>query len=336
MRTSSSSTIARRSRAAPRACAARCRRRRRGRRARAGSGRPGGGRRRPPRTGWRAGCRRSTRSCRAPRRPRRRARRPGWAASSQATCSAARAVLSPRCGRPSGGCALVARCAASRRSPPGPRRTLCPRSETSRRVTRGAAAPAGGRSGDARRSSPTRAAHRLRRGSWKSSSGEQPLPGAEVVAPAGRVDPRPQRLGVVGGHDRLAQPARRGARARARSPGASEPGSSGPAVRLGRLAHARRRAAAPCDAPHVGLDVAGQPVALRCRSTGRCSLRSRETSTRTLLGLPPSPCSSAHSASALRPCGLARQQGEDLGQPRAQLGAPAVDLEHRALVAEQR
>ena len=166
-----------------------------------------GARRRPRRTGWRAGCRRSRRSCRASRRPRRRGRPRARAASSHVTCSAARAVLSPR---------LV---------PRRHRRGHYTAAALQRRCT-GAGRPASAQRRGAARRRARRS--RLRRGSRNSSCGEQPLPGAEVVVAGGRVDPRPQRLGVVGGHHRLAQPGvELLARAR-RSPGASEPASSGP------------------------------------------------------------------------------------------------------------
>ena len=66
-------------------------------RARAGTGRRGGARRRPRRTGWRAGCRRSRRSCRASRATSSARTPSGARASSHVTLSAARAVLSPRC-----------------------------------------------------------------------------------------------------------------------------------------------------------------------------------------------------------------------------------------------
>ena len=194
------------------------RRPRRGRRARAGSARPGGGRRRPPRTGWRARCRRWRRSCRASRRPRRRARRRGGRRAATRPGAPARAVLSPRWGwlsvRP------ASRVASRALHRDGLLRTAatCSAEWTTRALHgRCRAGPAGAQA-ISRRSSPTRAAHRLRRGSWNSSSGSSRFQAPRSSRPAGVVDPRPQRLGVVGGHHRLAQPAVEAARARARRP----------------------------------------------------------------------------------------------------------------------
>src|SRR4051794_41220693 len=87
---------------------------------------------------------------------------------------------------------------------------------------------------------------------------EQALPGAEVLRRG--LDVGPERLDVVGGHDRLVDPrlqpvalARDAGRLRAREQRA--------AVGLGRLADRARREQA-VDAAHVGLDVAGEAVAV--------------------------------------------------------------------------
>ena len=161
----------------------------RGTPARGGRGRRLVRRRRPRRTGWRAGCRRSRRSCRATRRPRRRARpraarraarRP---AARRAPCSARGAAASPRTVTT----VVLARCVDPRLVHRPALQRCCTPADALRGVAPRPRARAGACQASARRSSPTRAAHRLRRGSRNSSSREQALPRREVVAARGRV-----------------------------------------------------------------------------------------------------------------------------------------------------
>ena len=68
---------------------------------------------------------------------------------------------------------------------------------------------------------------------------------------------------------------------------------------------------------------------------GPRSLRRRETSTRTLLGLPSSPCRSAHSVPALMPSGRAQSRARISASRGRSSVLAAVDLEQRAVAAEQ-
>ena len=110
------------------------------------------------------------------------------------------------------------------------------------------------------RSLPSWAAAWLRRGSWKSSRDSACFHAAEVVAAGGRLDPRPQRLAVAAGHDRVAQPAVElvAPAHHSRSVGERQ---QRPGVVLGRLAH-RAAAEHRLHAADVALDRHGQPVGL--------------------------------------------------------------------------
>ena len=296
-------------------------------------GRRGRARRRPPRTGWRAGCRRSTRSCRAPAATSSARTPSGWRASSQATRSTARAVLSPACCRPRLGVPPRAASLAPVLSMPRTRRRL--QQSTTRALHQRCT---GGPARSARRRGAAAATcelARLRRGSRNSSARQQPLPRRRSSAPRRRLDPRPERLGVVGGHDGLAQPA---VEPLALAHDAGRVGARAAAARrvgLGRLAHGARRAAAP--------RAGGRPSR---RRTSACSARCRSTARAACAAARPrrARCSGCRrrrggrrtARSALMPSGDAHSRATISPSRGRSSMRRSVDLERGAPAAEER
>ena len=216
-------------------------------------------RRRPRRTGWRAGCRRSRRSCRASRRPRRRAPRRARGRAAHVTRSTARAVLSPRSrlsprtwARP---CCRIPAVSSARElgatTPPPGRYTSAARAPRARRGClrrQPAAQLAQARGGGARRgsgnsSSDSRRFQAARSSApWAVSTHAHSASASSAVITAWRSqDSRRSRS--------LDHAGRLGLRQQRAGVG------------LRRLAHAAalEQALDPAD---VGLDVAGQPVAV--------------------------------------------------------------------------
>ncbi len=140
-------------------------------------------------------------------------------------------------------------------------------------------------------------------------------------------------VGVVGGHHRLAQP-RVEVVSLARHAGRLRAGQQRACVLLGRRAHVAGRQQA-LDPPRVGLDVARQAVAVGVdpRPDQLAQPRDLDAHGGHAAAVAVQVRAQRLGAHAARVCD---QQCEDVGEPRPQLLAPAVDLEHGAGPAEQR
>jgi hypothetical protein len=182
-----------------------------------------------------------------------------------------------------------------------------------------------------------RAAARDARGAARTArilelqAAEQALPGAQVVLAAGRLDPRPERLGSS--DVSTAWRSQRSSRSRSRTtPGASTPAAAGRVV-LGRLAHVAGAEQA-LDAPDVGLHVAGEPVALGVdpRAEQLAQPADLDAHAAGAAAVAVQVGAQALGAVARR---VGAQEREDLREPRAQLGLAAAELQARALVTQQ-